>query len=85
MFAAKAGLLFRFVFNALLRRSKGNKKKGEGEMGSGKEGTSGVGVGTGQLAARSHKPKAAALARFKGDNTRRPTFFSAYVCMALPG
>jgi hypothetical protein len=34
-------------------------------------------------AARSHRPKAAILARFKGNNTRRPLFFTACVGMAL--
>ena len=35
------------------------------------------------VAARSHRPKAAILARFKGNNTRRPLFFSACVGMVL--
>ena len=34
-------------------------------------------------AARSYRPKAAVLARFKGNNTRRPLFFSACVGMVL--
>jgi hypothetical protein len=36
-------------------------------------------------AARSYRPrpKAATLARFKGNNTRRPLFFSAFVDMVL--
>jgi hypothetical protein len=34
-------------------------------------------------AARSYRPKAAILARFKGNNTRRPLFFSACVGMIL--
>ena len=34
-------------------------------------------------AARSHRQKAAIVARFKGNNTRRPLFFSACVGMAL--
>jgi hypothetical protein len=34
-------------------------------------------------AARSHRPKGAVLVRFKGNNTRRPLFFSACVGMVL--
>ena len=34
-------------------------------------------------AARSHRPKGEILARFKGNNTRRPLFFSACVGMVL--
>jgi hypothetical protein len=34
-------------------------------------------------AARSHRQKAAILARFKGNNTRRPLFFSACVGIVL--
>jgi hypothetical protein len=34
-------------------------------------------------AARSHRPKAAVFARFKGSNTRRPLVFSACVGMVL--
>jgi hypothetical protein len=34
-------------------------------------------------AARSHRPKGAVLARFKGNNTRRRLFFSACVGMVL--
>jgi hypothetical protein len=34
-------------------------------------------------AARSYRPKTAILARFKGNNTRRPPFFSACVGMIL--
>jgi hypothetical protein len=39
-------------------------------------------VGT-RPAARSHRQKAAILARFKGNNTRRPLFFSACVGIVL--
>ena len=39
--------------------------------------------GKGGPAARSYRQKAAILARFKGNNTRRPLFFSACVGMVL--
>jgi hypothetical protein len=40
-------------------------------------------ISYGGPAARSYRPKAAILARFKGNNTRRPLFFPACVGMAL--
>jgi hypothetical protein len=41
--------------------------------------------GSPRPAARSHRPKGEILARFKGNNTRRPLFFSACVGMAWHG
>jgi hypothetical protein len=50
---------------------------------SSSDGGGGAAVCLGGPAARSYRPKAAILARLKGNNTRRPLFFSACVGMVL--